>query len=154
MIYRSLLAAAACGSVFGIGAPEAQAQDYIGEVKTVAFNFCPRSTMEADGRLLPISSHTALFSLLGTMYGGDGRSTFALPDLRGRTVIGAGTGPGLSPRQVGQKGGMENHSTNNPSALDDGEGEVMGDSTTGENMPPFLAMKQCVVTEGIYPPRS
>ena len=55
---------------------------YIGEVLRVSTNFCPQGSLEADGRLLPISSYSALFSLLGTQYGGDGRSTFALPDLR------------------------------------------------------------------------
>ena len=68
-----------------LAAPSAQAgpDEYLGEILTVGFNFCPRGTLEADGRLLPISQNTALFSLLGTMYGGDGRTTFALPDLRG-----------------------------------------------------------------------
>jgi len=60
-----------------------------------------------DGQLLPISQNAALFSLLGTIYGGDGRTTFALPDLRGRTAIHTGTGPGLSSRPQGQRGGTE-----------------------------------------------
>ena len=58
----------------------------IGELKEVGFNFCPKGWMHADGRLLEISRHTALFSLLGTQYGGDGRTTFALPDTRGRNL--------------------------------------------------------------------
>lgn len=57
--------------------------EYIGELILVGYNFCPRDTIEADGRLLEISKNTALFSLYGTMYGGDGRRTFALPDMRG-----------------------------------------------------------------------
>lgn len=66
-------------------AAPASAQDYyIGQVITVAANFCPRGTMKADGRLLPISANAALFSLVGTRYGGDGRTTFALPDLSGK----------------------------------------------------------------------
>ena len=60
-----------------------------------------------DGSLLPISQNTALFSLLGTTYGGDGRTTFALPDLRGRMMLHEGTGPGLSNRRIGEKGGSE-----------------------------------------------
>lgn len=68
-------------------------------------NFAPRSWAFCDGQLLPISQNTALFSLLGTIYGGDGRTTFALPDLRGRIALHAGTGPGLPTYKPGQKGG-------------------------------------------------
>jgi len=82
--------------------------EFIGSICVVGFNFCPRGYAEADGRLLPISSYNALFSLLGTTYGGDGRTTFALPDLRGRVMIGAGQAPGLSAIRQGQRGGAEN----------------------------------------------
>ena len=81
---------------------------YIGETMLVGFNFCPRNWAEANGAILPIANYQALFSLLGTTYGGDGRTTFGLPDLRGRVPIHAGTGPGLSPRRLGSKGGSEN----------------------------------------------
>ena len=70
-------------------------------------NFAPRSWALCDGQLLPISSNTALFSLLGTTYGGDGRTTFALPDMRGRVAIHPGTGPGLPTYRLGQRGGVE-----------------------------------------------
>ena len=79
----------------------------IGEIRGFAGNFAPRTWAFCEGQLLAISSHTALFSILGTTYGGDGRSTFALPDLRGRTMIGPGTGPGLTPRALGARGGSE-----------------------------------------------
>ena len=72
-----------------------------------AGNFAPRAWAYCDGQLLAIASHTALFSLLGTTYGGDGRTTFALPDLRGRTPIGPRHGPGLSSYGLGQRGGVE-----------------------------------------------
>lgn len=72
-----------------------------------AGNFEPRGWAYCDGRLLSISQNTAVFSLLGTTYGGDGRTTFALPDLRGRTPIGAGQGPGLSNVILGEAGGVE-----------------------------------------------
>lgn len=86
----------------------AQAQTrYIGEVYPFAGNFCPRDTAAANGQLLPINTNQALFSILGTIYGGDGRTTFALPDLRSRSIIGPGTGPGLTPYQIGQRGGRE-----------------------------------------------
>ena len=79
----------------------------LGTIMAVGFNFAPRSWAFCDGQLLPISSNTALFSLLGTQFGGDGRTTFGLPDLRGRTIVGAGSGPGLSHVSVGQKGGTQ-----------------------------------------------
>ena len=82
---------------------------FIGEVRLFAGNFAPRNWASCDGQLLPISQNQALFSILGTTYGGDGRTTFALPDLRGRVPIHAGSGPGLSPRTLGQKGGEESH---------------------------------------------
>jgi microcystin-dependent protein len=88
--------------------PAAFAQDrYIGELMLVGYNFCPRNTAEADGQLLSIAQNTALFSLYGTFYGGDGRTTFALPDLRGRVPLHVGSGPGLSPVQQGERGGQE-----------------------------------------------
>ncbi len=82
-------------------------EPFIGEVKMFAGNFAPRGYALCDGQILSISQHTALFSLLGTTYGGDGRTTFGLPDLRGRTPIHAGTGPGLTQKRLGQKGGTE-----------------------------------------------
>lgn len=85
----------------------ASADPFIGEIQMVGFNFAPRGWAMCDGQLLPISNYTALFSLLGTTYGGDGRTTFALPDLRGRVAIHPGNGPGLSSYQWGQKGGAE-----------------------------------------------
>ncbi len=80
---------------------------YLGEIIMFAGNFAPRGWAFCDGQLLPISSYTALFSLLGTTYGGDGRTTFALPDLRGRFPMHPGNGPGLSSRRQGQIGGSE-----------------------------------------------
>lgn len=79
----------------------------LGEVKWVAFNFAPRGWAFCDGSLLPISQNTALFSLLGTTYGGDGRTNFALPDLRSRVMLHEGQGPGLSNRRLGSKSGAE-----------------------------------------------
>ena len=80
---------------------------FIGEVLMFVGNFAPRGWAFCDGQLLPISQNTALFSIIGTTYGGDGRTTFALPDLRGRVPIHPGNGPGLSDRRLGGKGGSE-----------------------------------------------
>ena len=86
----------------------ANAQDpLIGEIKMFAGNFAPRGWAFCDGQLLPISQNSALFSILGTTYGGDGRTTFGLPDLRGRVAIHPGNGPGLSNYNLGQAGGQE-----------------------------------------------
>ena len=80
---------------------------FIAQIIMFAGNFAPRNWAFCEGQLLPISQNTALFSLIGTIYGGDGRTTFALPDLRGRVPISPGTGPGLSTRQLGQRSGTE-----------------------------------------------
>lgn len=82
-------------------------EPFIGEIKIVGFNFAPRGFATCDGQLLPIAQNSALFSLLGTIYGGDGRTTFALPDLRGRFPMHYGNGPGLTSRPIGQKSGTE-----------------------------------------------
>lgn len=85
---------------------------FIGEILMFGGNFAPRAWAFCDGQLLAISSNTALFSILGTTYGGDGRTSFALPDLRGRLPIHAGTGPGLSTRKLGARGGVEEYNMN------------------------------------------
>lgn len=81
------------------------AEPFIAEIRIFGFNFAPRGWAACDGQILPIAQNTALFSLLGTSYGGDGRSTFALPDLRGRFALHQGQGPGLSQRFLGETGG-------------------------------------------------
>jgi microcystin-dependent protein len=73
----------------------------------VSFGFAPQGWAECNGQLLPISQNTSLFALIGTTYGGDGRTTFALPDLRGRVPMHQGQGPGLSPRALGEFSGVE-----------------------------------------------
>jgi len=82
-------------------------EPFVGEIRMFAGNFAPRGWAFCDGQLLAVSQNDALFSLLGTIYGGDGRSTFGLPDMRGRLSIHAGHGPGLSERRLGAKGGAE-----------------------------------------------
>lgn len=82
------------------------ADPFVAEIRIVPFNFAPTGWAFCDGTLLPIMQNTALFSLLGTFYGGDGRSTFALPDLRGRAPLFMGQGPGLSNYDLGQNGGQ------------------------------------------------
>lgn len=83
-------------------------EPFVGEIRMFAGNFAPRGWAFCDGQLLAVSQNDALFSLFGTIYGGDGRTTFGLPDLRGRIPLHQGHGPGLSERRLGSKGGAEN----------------------------------------------
>ena len=85
---------------------------FVGELRLMAFNFAPRNWAQCNGQLLPISQNQALFSLLGTQYGGNGQTTFALPDLRGRAVVGMGSGPGLPSVEIGERAGVENVTLN------------------------------------------
>src|ERR671922_238686 len=80
---------------------------YLGELKLLSFNFAPKGWAQCNGQFLPINQNQALFSLLGTTYGGNGQSTFRLPDLQGRVPIHQGGGPGLSPYVIGEKAGVE-----------------------------------------------
>lgn len=90
-----------------LSSANAASEPFVGEIMWTAANFCPRGWANADGQILQISQNAALFSLLGTTYGGDGRVTFGLPDLRGRVPVHTGRGPGLSDYRMGQKGGEE-----------------------------------------------
>ncbi|GAA6146121.1 phage tail protein [Thalassolituus maritimus] len=105
-VCSSLLATALVSGVT-VSKAHAAAEPFLGEVMWFAGNFCPRGWASADGQLMAISQNSALFSLLGTMYGGDGRTTFGLPDLRGRVAVNAGQGPGLSNYRQGQQVGQE-----------------------------------------------
>ncbi len=82
-------------------------EPFVAEIRIFAGNFAPRGWAFCNGQLLPISQNTALFSLIGTTYGGDGRSTTALPNLQGRAPMHPGRGPGLTSRRLGQRGGVE-----------------------------------------------
>lgn len=82
-------------------------EPFIAEMRIMPFNFAPRGWAFCDGALLPITNNTALFSIIGTTYGGDGRATMALPNLQGRAPMHPGRGPGLSARRLGEKAGSE-----------------------------------------------
>lgn len=109
---------------------------YIGQLICAGFGFAPVGWAACDGQLLPIAQNSALFSLLGTTYGGDGITTFALPDLRGRSAIHQGHGPDLQPRRLGEHGR---------------HGENRADR--GPDSAAFLTMNWLIATEGIYPSR-
>jgi microcystin-dependent protein len=105
MQFRSVFTILLLGA---LSTTQAQAREpFIGEIMWIGSNFCPRGWTGAEGQLLSIAQNTALFSLYGTMYGGDGRTTFGLPDLRGRVAVHAGQGPGLANYTQGSRGGLE-----------------------------------------------
>lgn len=85
---------------------------FYGEIRMVGFTFAPEGWANCDGAMMQIQQNPTLYSLLGTIYGGNGVTTFGLPDLRGRVAVHTGTGPGLTPRQMGQAGGVESNITN------------------------------------------
>ncbi len=137
------------------------ATPHIGAVMQFAGNFAPRGWALADGQLLSISENQALFSILGTTYGGDGRTTFALPDLRGRTPIGTGTGAGLSTITLGETGGAEATTlalTNLPShshSITDPAGTTsqVGSNQSFNNRDPYLGLTPVISLEGTFPSR-
>lgn len=145
------------------------AEPFIGEIQMFGGNFAPRGWALCDGQLLPISQHSALFSLLGTTFGGDGRSTFGLPDLRGRVAVHPGTGPGLSNKRLGSKFGTE---LSTEISAQKGYVKVSGpaekpqvpnieilkdmnlDTRPSNNMQPSLGVNYIIALEGIYPSRN
>lgn len=193
---------AAAVLVGGFGMPGiAYAQfTYLGEITKFAGTFCPRGTLEANGQMVAIASNTALFSLYGTTYGGNGQTTFALPDLRGRYSMHTGQGPGLSPHTQGEVGGTETSTlTENQMPRHEHTGLIRttsaagnnggafrnifpttpankyvsgtapnaqlmnrdtviirntGENTPFNNLPPYLAIRFCVNSEGIFPSRN
>ena len=130
-----LFALCASLATLAIAAPATANDRYLGEIIAVANSYCPRGSTEADGRLLAISDNTALFALLGTSYGGDGQSNFALPDLRGRYAVGQGEGPGMAKVNGGQKTTVR------------GARDADAGTATGYG----LGVRYCIVFEGIFP---
>lgn len=181
MTFKTLAVTGAALTALSVGAGVQAQERYLGEIFMTGANFCPRGTANADGQLLPIAQNTALFSLFGTIYGGDGRSTFALPDLRGRSAVHVGQGPGLGNYSQGQRGGAEtvtltqaqlpahSHEGIGPAPQGGGEGKIDADTgdiavdertgSAGGSQPvnirdPYLAIRYCVVMQGIYPSRN
>jgi len=137
------------------------AQDpFIGEIKMFAGNFAPRGWAFCDGQLLSVSQNSALFSLLGTTYGGDGRTTFALPDLRGRAPIHAGQGKNLSNINLGQRGGVESKELRKVNVSEKPSGKTHETYTIRNGDPnlytrdPFIGIHYIIAMHGKYPSRS
>ncbi|AGC76011.1 microcystin-dependent protein [Nonlabens dokdonensis] len=109
---------------------------FIAQIKLFAGNFAPRGWALCHGQLLAISGNSALFSLVGTTYGGDGRTTFGIPDLRGRVAVSSGQGPGLSNRQLGSRSGIESVTLNQlqlPQHNHSASGTVRASSSNGDD---------------------
>lgn len=154
------------------------AEPFIAEIRLFAGNFAPTGWAFCLGQLLPISQNTALFSLLGTYYGGDGRTTFALPDLQDRVPIHHGQGPGLTPRGLGEEGGASevllttaelpahaHPAASAPATTNRAIGAVpaaggryanatpSGPTSPHQNRPPYLGLTYIIALQGIFPPR-
>lgn len=129
---------------------------FIGEVIMFAGTFAPRGWAFCDGQILAINQHQALFSLLGTTYGGDGRTSFALPDLRGRVAIHKGDGPGLSSYRLGQKGGTETVSfAKKPMSPGKNRSiNIVNAESRTSNMQPFTTINYIIALQGTFPSRS
>ena len=134
---------------------------FIGSIVMFAGNFAPKGWAFCDGSMLKIADHSALFSILGTTYGGDGRTTFALPDLRGRVPMHPGNGPGLTPRRLGEEVGTEanpqqvaNLHTNKEMSADTVSSMVV--TGTGREIPnvqPSTCINFIICTTGMFPSR-
>lgn len=146
-----LLSAISAASMLTATPAQADSTPYIGDIIWVGFNFCPREFAEANGQLLSIAQNTALFSLYGTIYGGDGRTTFALPDLRGRSPVHAGKGPGLSDIRQGQSGGAETVTLNTTQIPSHNHAATLKGATDAGNADsPADAVQATAQRSGIY----
>jgi microcystin-dependent protein len=143
--------AGACLALGLFGAAPAFAQDcLIGEMKLFAGSFAPRNYAFAHGQQLGIGQYPALFAVLGTSYGGNGSTTFALPDMRGRVPIGAGMGPGLNNVNLGQRSGDEwTVPRQGQAAAGSGAGVAAPVQIT--NMQPSTGINYIVCVQGIFP---
>jgi microcystin-dependent protein len=157
-------------------------QPYIGEVILVGFSFAPPSFLSCDGRLLAIAEYGSLFDIIGTTYGGDGQTTFGLPNLDGRAALGVGQGPGLTARILGESagsnaitltsaqlpthtvtinqvtvrgvGGTEGTGLAKGAVAGTGSERVGGTAAAVDHTPPYLALNYIIAVEGILPPRN
>lgn len=137
----------------------AQAEAFIGEIRLVGFNYAPYGWALCNGQLLSISQNNALYALLGNTYGGDGRTTFALPDLRGRVAVGQGQGQNVPVFVMGQKGGALAPLATNMAVKADSTGAgpkalIPAVATPGQNnYPPYLGLNYIICLQGIWPTR-
>lgn len=137
-------------------------EPFVGEIRMFAGNFAPRGWALCDGQLLAVSQHNALFSLFGTTYGGDGHTTFGLPDMRGRMPVHAGNGPGLAEVKLGSKAGTDNTQLSPATTVKTGfsidRGIGLNQTTAAfvqsKAVQPALCLNFIVALVGIYPSRA
>src|SRR3569623_93679 len=147
---------------------------FLGEIRAFGFNFAPKGWTMCNGQQLSIQQNAALFSLLGTQYGGNGVTTFALPDLRGRTAVNQGQGPGLSDYIIGEVTGTETvtlistqmpqHNQHRAATYAAPGGATVplatamiglnGGNQPHQNMQPYLVVTYCIALQGIFPSRN
>jgi microcystin-dependent protein len=131
-------------------------EPFVAEIRMFAGNFSPRGWAFCDGQLIAVSQNDALFSLLGTIYGGDGRTTFGLPDMRGRTPVHPGTGAGLPTIRLGQKGGVS--SVQVTTDINTTRGIVVNKTQqpvlNAANNQPSVCINFIIALYGIYPSRA
>ncbi|MFC3681858.1 phage tail protein [Bacterioplanoides pacificum] len=137
-------------------------EPFVGEIRMFAGNFAPRGWALCNGQLLAITQNDALFSLFGTTYGGDGRTTFGLPDMRGRMPVHAGNGPGLAEVRLGSKGGTDDAQLSPTTTVKSGfsieRGIALNQTTAAfvqsKTVQPALCLNFIVALVGIYPSRA
>lgn len=132
------------------------ADPFVGEIRLFAGNFAPTGWAFCQGQLLPLSQNTALFSLLGTQYGGDGRTTFALPDLRERTPVQHGQGPGLSLLELGEAPAPQSRTV--MSDVNPARGMLANKTVVAHRLfpavdAPYLGLNYIIALQGVFPPR-
>jgi len=142
------------------------ATPYLGEILIVPYNFAPKGFAFCNGQILSIQQNTALFSLLGTTYGGNGTTNFALPDLQGRTPVSSGQGPGLSQRDLGEFAGESSvtllttqipshtHQLAAGGGTTQGATQVTGGGQPHNNRSPYLTFNFVIAMQGIFPARN
>jgi len=133
------------------------AAPYLGELRIFSFSFAPKGWALCNGQLLPINQNTALFSLLGTTFGGNGTSTFALPNMQSRFPMNFGQGSGLSPRNLGQYGGVEyvpQQTTQIPGSPQSPMPAAVFYNPQVQTVSPFLVLNFLIALTGIFPSRS
>jgi microcystin-dependent protein len=126
---------------------------FIGSIVLFAGNFVPQHWAFCHGQILNISQNTALFSILGTTYGGNGTTTFALPDLRGRVPVQQGQGPGLDNIQLGQMSGSKSITPTAVAVKKEDGGVAVATAQAQSNIPPSLGLNYIICLQGIYPAR-
>ena len=133
------------------------AEAYWGEIRMFAGDYAPRGWLLCNGQLLQIQQYQPLYAIIGNRYGGDGRTTFGLPDLRGRVPVGMGQGAGLAPYNLGQSGGAER---NTPAAVQlqtpdtaPTKPVAVASSAAGDNRQPYQVVNFIICVEGMWPER-